>query len=39
MPEDLEVDKLVLMNSECKIPDFMMEPWASTVLVTLWHSV
>ena len=40
MPEDLEeVDKHVLMNSKCKIPDFMMEPWASAVLVTPWHSV
>ena len=40
MPEDLEeVDKLILTNSECKIPDFMMEPWASAVLVTLQHLV
>lgn len=39
-PEDLEeVDKLVLTNTECKIPDFTTEPWASAVLVTPQHSV
>jgi hypothetical protein len=37
--EDVEeVEKLVLTNAKSQIPDFMMEPWATAVLVTPQHS-
>lgn len=38
--EDLdEIEKLVLTNPECDVPDFTKAPWGQAILVTPRHSV
>jgi hypothetical protein len=37
--EIAEIKKLVLMNSECNVPDFSLPPWNKTILVTPHNSV